>query len=70
MKKITAGGLSVHALGLNTRISPLFSNVFLSETAWPIKPKFGVESPWEVGKKVYINGIGHMTKMAVMLIYG
>ena len=26
--------------------------------------------PWEVGKKVYINGTGHMTKMAVMLIHG
>ena len=24
---------------------------------------------WEVGKKVYINGQGHMTKMAAMLIY-
>ena len=29
-----------------------------------------MEPPWEVGKKVYINGTGHMTKMAVMLIYG
>ena len=25
--------------------------------------------PCEVGKKVYINGTGHMTKMAAMLIY-
>ena len=45
------------------------TNIF-SETAWPIKAKFYVEPPWEVGKKVYINGKGHMTKMAVMLIYG
>ena len=29
-----------------------------------------METPWEVGKKVYINGTGHMTKMAAMLIYG
>ena len=29
-----------------------------------------MEPPWEVGKKVYINGTGHMTKMAAMLIYG
>ena len=29
-----------------------------------------MEPPWEVGKKVYINGTGHMTKMATMLIYG
>ena len=30
----------------------------------------GLPYPWEVGKKVYINGTGHMTKMAAMLIYG
>ena len=44
-------------------------NIF-SETAWPIKPKFYVEFPLEVGKEVYINGLGHMTKMAAMPIYG
>ena len=48
----------------------LFSNVFSSETAWPIKAKFYVEPPWEGGTKVYINGQGHMTKMAAMPIYG
>ena len=37
---------------------------------WPIKAKFRVEPPLEVGKKVYINGTGHMTKMVAMLIYG
>ena len=41
-----------------------------SETALPIKAKFYVEPPWEGGKKVYINGLGHMTKMAAMPIYG
>ena len=41
-----------------------FSNAFSSETAWPIKAKFYVEPPWEGGTKVYINGPGHMTKMA------
>ena len=46
------------------------SNVFSSETAWPIKAKFYVEPPLEGGTKVYINGLGHMTKMAVMSIYG
>ena len=49
---------------------PPFSNVFSSETAWPIKDKFYVEPPWEGGTKVYINGPGHMTKMAAMPIYG
>ena len=45
---------------------PLFSNTFLSETAWPIRPKFYVEPPWEGGKKIYINRLGHKTKMAAM----
>ena len=29
-----------------------------------------MEPPWEGGKKVYINGPGHMTKMAATPIYG
>ena len=41
-----------------------------SETALPIKAKFYVEPPWEGGTKVYMNGPGHMTKMAAMPIYG
>ena len=45
-------------------------NIFSSETAWPIKAKFYVEPPWEGGTKVYINGPGHMTKVAAMPIYG
>ena len=49
---------------------PPFSNVFSSETASSIKAKFYVEPPWEGGTKVYINGPGHMTKMAAMPIYG
>ena len=47
-----------------------FSNIFSSETAWPIKAKFYVEPPWEGGTKVYINYLGHMTKMAAMPMYG
>ena len=47
-----------------------FSNIFSSETTWPIKAKFYVEPPWEGGTKVCINGPGHMTKMAAMPIYG
>ena len=45
------------------------SNIFSSETAWPIKAKFYVEPPWEGGTKVCINSPGHMTKMAAMPIY-
>ena len=47
-----------------------FSNIFSSETAWPIKAKFYVEPPWEGGTKLCINGPGHMTKMAATPIYG
>ena len=50
-----------------------FSNIFSSETAWPIKAKFYDEPPWEGGTKAcinMINGPGHMTKMAAMPIYG
>ena len=46
------------------------SNIFSSETAWPIKAKFYVEPRWEGGMKVYINDLDHMTKMAAMPIYG
>ena len=52
------------------RPSSTFSNIMSSETAWPIKAKFYVEPPWEGGTKVYINGPGHMTKMAATPIYG
>ena len=52
------------------RLSSTFSNIFSSETAWPIKAKFYVEPPWKGGTKVYINGPGHMTKMAAMPIFG
>ena len=46
------------------------SIMFSTETAWPIKAKFYVEPPLEVGTKVYINSPGHMTKMAARPIYG
>ena len=54
--------------GVNRRPSTI-SNVFSSETTRPIKAKFYVEPPWQGGKKVHINGPGHMTKMAAMPIY-
>ena len=44
--------------------------IIFKHTAWPIKAKFQVEPPWEGGKKFYINGSGHMTKMIAMPIYG
>ena len=35
-----------------------------------IKAKLHVEHPLERGTKFYINGLGHITKMAAMPIYG
>ena len=55
---------------LSSSLSSKISNIFSSETAWPIKAKFYVEPPWKGGTKVYINGPGHITKMAAMPIYG
>ena len=51
-------------------VRPPFSKIFFSETPRPMKAKFYAEPPWEAGTKVYINGPGHMTKMAAMPIYG
>ena len=48
----------------------LISNVFSSWTTGPIEVKFHVEPPWDEGTKVCIWGLGHMTKMAAMPIYG
>ena len=58
----------VRRLSSSVRRRPsTISNVFSSETAWPIKPKSCVEPPLQ-GEKVYINGPGHMIKMADMPI--
>ena len=62
-------GLSAPSPGLNTCIRPPISKI-ISEITWPINAKFHLEPPWEKRKKVYINGPGHMTKMAAMPIYG
>ena len=45
-------------------------NFFSSITTWPMEAKFHVESPWDGGTKACSNGLGHMTKMATMPIYG
>ena len=46
------------------------SNIFFSETAWPIKAKFYVEPPWVGGTKFCLRHVCHMTKMATTPIYG
>ena len=47
-----------------------FSNFFFLETAWPIETKFYMEPPWDGRMKVYTTGPTHLTKMAIMPIYG
>ena len=51
-------------------VRPQCSNIFFSETAWPIKAKFYVEPPWVGGTIFCSRHLGHMTKMAAMPIYG
>ena len=46
------------------------SNDFSSETTGPIAIKFHIQPPGLLGKKNSSNGLGHMTNMAAMFIYG
>ena len=49
---------------------PQCSNIFFSETAWPIKAKFYVEPPWLGRINFCSRHLGYMTKMAATPIYG
>ena len=44
--------------------------IALSKTAWSVNAKFYVKPFWEVEALIYRCGLCHMTKMAVMPIYG
>ena len=44
--------------------------LFSSETVGSFETKVYMQSYDRMGMKIYINVLGHMTKMAVMLIYG
>ena len=48
----------------------IFPNIFYFETTVPIEVTVHVKPHWDRGKKVCSNGLGHMTKMAAMPIYG
>ena len=56
-------------LGLRSLRFNIFKFLFL-EAACPIESKFYVEPPWNGGTKIWSNGLGHMTRMAAMPIYG
>ena len=53
-----------HTSSVVVVLRPQCSNIFFSETAWPIKAKFYVEPPWVGGTKFCLWHLGHMTKMA------
>ena len=44
--------------------------MFSLETARLIEDKFHMEPPRDSGMKVCVNGLGRITKMAAMPIYG
>ena len=46
------------------------STFFSLETAKPTEAKFHVDPPWDGDTKVCSNGLGHLSKMAGMPIYG
>ena len=60
---------SLANLGLSHSDS-IFSNFFSSIAARPTKANFHVEPPWDEETKHRSNGLGHITKMASMPIYG
>ena len=64
------GELIVYPWSSVLRRRPQCSNIFFSETAWPIKAKFYVQPPWVGGTKFCARHLGHMTKMAATSIYG
>ena len=47
-----------------------FSNFFSWENAGPIEAKYHVEPQWDRGTKICSNGLGPLTKIAAMPIYG
>ena len=47
-----------------------FSNFFSLETVRPIEANYHVDPPWDGETKVCSIGVGHMTSMAAMQIYG
>ena len=49
---------------------PQCSDIFFSETAWPIKAKFYVEPPSVWGTEFCSRHVGHMTKMTATPMYG
>ena len=47
-----------------------FSKFFSLETAGQIEAKLYMEPPWDEGMKDYSSGLGHMTNISAVPIYG
>ena len=45
-------------------------NLFFSETVESFEAKFHMKTDGRMGMKTYTNELGHMSKMAVVTIYG
>ena len=69
LKKMHPRGQCASALWQYTSLLQTYSKIF-SETALPIKDKFNMKSLQEKGINMFINILGHMTKMAAMPICG
>ena len=54
----------------HVRYLSTFSKIFYTESNGSILFKFHMQPSSKGGKKVYIFGPGHMTKMAIMPVYG
>ena len=60
-----------HSLNLvQGHLDSTFSNFFFLKTIRPIEAKFHVEPPCDRRTKVCSNGLGHMTSMSAMPVYG
>ena len=68
LKKMDPMDRSVPTPGAIYMYITIFSKIFLSETFRPIKAKRHVDHSEEGRMTVYVNGQGHMTKMAAMAV--
>ena len=64
------GSLEYRHAPSSVRRPSTISNDFSSKTTGPIATIFHIQPPRPLGKKNGSNGLGHMTNMAAMPIYG
>ena len=69
VKQAEMGGTCNTCPGIKKAFLHYYAKSLTSKAAWPIIAAFYVEPRWKGRRKVYINGPGHMTKMAATPIY-